>query len=199
MTATQFIVLDKRPYRETALLLRGISPDHGRISFVLHGGQSGRRSPADLFRELEVEFDDSAEGELYTAGGVELLLDFSPLAERPRHCRMAGKIGAFLLNNMPAGVAQPYTYDTLRSVLANLTLADDTSWSLVQCAVVIKTAFLYENGLLPEGTGAQQAEFLENLVAAGIDNSPLPECPESYFDKLNEWLNSLIAYHQLKK
>ena len=146
-----------------------------------------------------MEFDESSDGDLYTARGVEPLLDFSPLAERPRHCRMAGKIGAFLLNNMPSGIAQPYTYDTMRSTLANLARTDGPAWTLVQCAVVLKTAFLYENGLLPEGTDARQTEFLETLVAAGIDDSPLPECPEEYFDKLNEWLNALIAYHQLKK
>ena len=195
-----FIVLDKQPYRETALLLRGISPDYGRVSFILHGGQSGRRAQADLYRELEVEFEDrGGGGDLYTAAKVEMLLDFSPLAEHPRNYRMAGKIGAFLLANMPPGVAQPYTYDTLRSVLANLALAGDGAWTLVQCAVVVKTAFLYENGMLPEGTSETQNEFLENLVASGIDNSPLPECPEGYFDQLNAWLNALIEFHQLKR
>ena len=200
MTVTSFIVLEKRPCRETALLLRGVSPDLGRIGFVLHGGQSGRHPAADLFRELEVEFDETAgNGDVFTAGKMEPLLDFSPLAESPRNYRMAGKIAAFLLNNMPPAVAQPYTYDTLRSVLANLALGSESSWSLVQCAVVIKTAFLYENGMLPEGSDGAQGEFLENLVASGIDNSPLPECSPEYFDRLNEWLNSLIVYHQLKK
>ena len=109
------------------------------------------------------------------------------------------KIAAFLLSNMAAGVAQPYTYDSLRSVFANLALAGSGGeWSLVQCSVVIKTAFLYENGMLPEGTSMEQNEFLENLVAAGIDNSPLPECPEIYYEAINSWLNSLIKYHQLK-
>ena len=195
-----FIVLDKLPYRESALLLRGVSPDYGRISFVLHGAQTAKRPAADLYRELEIEFEDREKlQELYTAKKAEILTDFSPLAEHHKSFLMAGKIAAFLLSNMAAGVAQPYTYDSLRSVFANLALAGSGGeWSLVQCSVVIKTAFLYENGMLPEGTSMEQNEFLENLVAAGIDNSPLPECPEKYYEAINSWLNSLIKYHQLK-
>ncbi len=195
-----FIVLDKLPYRESALLLRGVSPDYGRISFILHGAQTAKRPAADLYRELEIEFEDREKlQELYTAKKAETLTDFSPLAEHHKSFLMAGKIAAFLLGNMASGVAQPYTYDSLRSVFANLALTGSGGeWSLVQCSVVIKTAFLYENGMLPEGASMEQNEFLENLVAAGIDNSPLPECPEKYYEAINSWLNSLIQYHQLK-
>ena len=199
-----FIVLDKRPYRESALLLRGVSPDYGRIAFVLHGGQSGTEKfpQADLYRELEIEFmDDESGKDIFTARKVDLLTDYSGIADNSKSFRMAGRIGNFLLENMPPSEVQPYTYDTLRSVLANLALPPDTPgvWSLIQCAVVIKTTFLYENGMLPEAADPAQNDFLENLVASGIDNSPLPECPEKYWNALNQWLNSLIEYHQLKR
>lgn len=199
-----FIILDKRPYKEAALLLRGISPDYGRISFILHGGQSmSKGAPqADIFREVEVEFEDDGSGkELFTAKKMETLLDFSGIADDQRAYRMAGRIAAFLLNNMPPGDIQLHTYEAARSVFANLAKIDcgHDLWSLVQCSVVLKSAFLYENGMLPESSQAEQNEFLENLVASGVDNSPLPECPEKYWDTLNNWLNELISFHQLKK
>ena len=199
-----FIVLDKRPYKEAALLLREVNPDYGRVSFILHGGQSfSKKAPqADIFREVEVEFEDDNTGrELFTAKKMETIVDFSGLADNSRNYRMAGKIAAFLLNNMPPGDVQLHTYETLRSVLCNLSGIDTghEPWSLMQCSVVMKTAFLYENGMLPEAVGAEQNEFLENLVASGVDNSPLPECKESYWDSLNNWLNELISFHQLKK
>ena len=114
--------------------------------------------------------------------------------------KMAGKIASFLLKNTPA-LPQPYTYDSLRSVLANLAGMDcqHPLWTLEQCAVVIKSAYLCENGLLPEGQTEQQNDFLENLVAAGIDNSPLPDCAAEYWSALNNWLNSLIEFHHLKR
>ncbi|MBO5668040.1 MAG: recombination protein O N-terminal domain-containing protein [Lentisphaeria bacterium] len=199
-----FIILEKRPYKEAGLLLRGVSPDYGRVSFILFGGQSLSKSApqADIFREVEVEFEDDGTGkELFTARKMETLLDFSALAENPRNYRMAGKIGAFLLNNMPPGDVQLHSYEALRSVLSNLAGLDNghPDWSLIQCSVVLKSAFLYENGMLPEAVSPEQNEFLENLVASGVDNSPLPECPDNYWDKLNNWLNELIAFHQLKK
>ncbi|UKI33313.1 MAG: recombination protein O N-terminal domain-containing protein [Lentisphaeria bacterium] len=61
VVSTQLIVLSKQSYRESSLLLAGLSPDCGRLSLVANGAQklSAKNFPAvDLFRELEVEFDD---------------------------------------------------------------------------------------------------------------------------------------------
>ena len=69
----------------------------------------------------------------------------------------------------------------------------------MQCAVVFKTAFLYEGGLLPRSEEERNNAFLENIVAAGVDNSELPACPESYWGQLNSWLSSLMELHGLRK
>ena len=69
---------------------------------------------------------------------------------------------------------------------------------MTQCAVLFKAAFLYENGLLPEIEG-KQGEFLDQLIDAGIGNEALPPCNPGYWSSLNRWLDSLIAYHQLKR
>lgn len=198
-------MLDRRPYRESALIASGISPDYGKVSFVLHGAQkvSEKNFPvADLFRELEIEFnDDGNPKELYTAKSVELLSSFDNIANDSRSFKMAGRIASFLLKNSPPNLPQPYTYDSLRSVLANLAQLDcgHDHWTLEQCAVVIKSAYLCENGLLPETQNEKQNDFLENLVASGIDNSPLPDCNPKYWSMLNNWLNSLIEFHHLKR
>ena len=209
IVSTQCIVLLKRPYRETALLLEGISPDSGRLSLVLHRAQklSDKEFPtADLYREIEVEYreeEGASASTLHTVDRIEVLREFDALADRPRNFAMAGRIASFLLHNLQPGVPQPYSYDTLRSVLAQLAGECDEegapAWTLEQCAVVIKTTFLYENGLLPEARTEQQGNFLENLVAAGIDNSALPACQPQYWTTLNRWLDSLLQYHQLKK
>ena len=99
LVSTQMIVLSKQPYRESALLLSGISPDCGKLSLVAHGAQklSGAGLPvADLFRELDLEFDDAGGSELRTAKRMELTCGFDALAERPRHFQLAGRIASFL-------------------------------------------------------------------------------------------------------
>lgn len=202
IAASQLIVLAKTPYRESALLLNGISPDYGKLSLVMHDAQNSGKNGAvaDLYRELEVEFREEENSTLYTARSADLMTSFDALAERTRPFLMAGKIGSFLLKNLPVGVPQPYTYDAFRSILCHLSgRMGNAEWTLEQCAVVIKTAYLYENGLLPEGASERQRDFLENLVAAGIDNSELPKSAPEYWSKLNNWLNSLLDYHQLAR
>jgi DNA repair protein RecO len=204
IVTTQLLVLEKRPYRESALIVRGISPDYGKISFVIHGAQkiSEKSTPvADLYRELNLEFKDDVPGDLHTADRVELLNDFSAIADSAANYKMAVKIGQFLLRNMPDNIPQPYTYDACASVFRHLAGLEEEElrWSLMQCSVVLKCAYLYENGLLPEGATQEQNDFLENLVASGIDNSPLPECRPEYWNSLNRWMNSLLEFHHLER
>ena len=203
ISASQFIVLAKSPYRESALLLNGISPDYGRLSLVLHGAlktSDGKMSAADLYRELDVEFKEEENSTLYTVATAEVIAAFDAISDHTRSFLMAGRISSFLLKNLAPGVPQPYTYDALKSILSRLAAGEgEGNWTLEQCAVVLKTTFLYEGGLLPEGTSERQRDFLENLVAAGIDNSELPECAPGYWTKLNGWLNALLDYHQLAR
>ncbi len=204
MTATQMIVLARQPYKEHALLLTGLSPDYGRLALVANGALrlSEKKFPAaDLFRELEVEFDENGASDLHTAKQLELATAFDSIAETPRHYQFAGRIGSFLLKNAVPGVPQPYTYDALRSILIQLAIREDVpgKWTLEQSAVVLKTTYLYENGLLPEAASAEQNDFLENLVAAGVENSALPEVADNYWKSLNCWLNSLLEYHKLQR
>ncbi len=193
------IILDKHPCRETALVLRGISSDYGKISLMLHRAESAAGPVTDKYREVEAEFKDDAQGEIFTADRIETLTDFSGVADNVKNFAMAEKIGAFLLKNLPCDLPQLYTYSSLRSVLSQLSGKEENAWTLEQCAVVIKCAYLYDNGLLPEGTTPQQSEFLENLVAAGDDNSELPRCADSYWHQLNLWFNSLLDYQHLSR
>ena len=203
MISTEMIVLTKQPYRESALLLNGFSPDFGKTSLVAHGAMklSEKNFPeADLVRELSVEFNEDKPGDLFSARRMELIAAYDAVADVPNHFKMANRIGGFLLRNAAPGVPMPYTYDTLRSVLTQLSGGmAEARWNLTQCAVVIKAAFLYENGMLPEIEDPRRNEFLEELVAAGIENSPLPECNPEYWTALNNWFSSLLDCNGFKR
>ena len=203
MISTEMIVLTKQPYRETSLLLNGFSPDFGKTSLVAQGAMklSNKSFPeADLFRELSVEFNEDKPGDLLTVRRMELIASYDAVADVPNHYKMAVRIGGFLLRNAAPGVPMPYTYDTLRSVLTQLSGgAVEASWDLTQCSVVLKAAFLYENGMLPEVEDPRRNEFLEELVAAGIENSPLPECRPEYWSALNNWFSSLLDCNGFKR
>lgn len=201
MTSTQFIVLDKRPYKETAMLVSGISPDCGKLSLVVKKAQSisanGEFSGVDLFREFDVCYNDTS-GTLFNAESIELTTSFDTIPDNIKNYKMAGKIAQFLLKNLADGVPVPFTYDALHSVLAHLGGSITPAWTLEQCAVVIKMVFLYENGMLPEQQDRQQ-EFIEALISAGIECGELPPAKKEYYTSLNNWLNTLIQYNNLER
>ena len=203
INSTPVIVLSRHPYQESAFIVVGISPDYGKFQMVCHGAQkvSGKAFPkVDLFRELTVEFTES-DSRLRNVRGMELTASFDEIADIPVNCRLAGKMAAFLLDNLNGELPMPYTYDSFKSVLSHLArqTPEESRWSPMQCAVVFKTAFLYEGGLLPRSTDERNNTFLENIVAAGVDNSELPRCPEAYWGQLNAWLSSLMEINGLRK
>lgn len=203
ITSTPLIVLSKSVYRESSLIVVGISPDYGKLQIICNGALkvSGSDYPmVDLFRELSVEFTETR-SPLKTAREVELLSNFDKLADTGVNYRLAGKMSSFLLHNIQEDLPLPYTYDSFRSVLCHLSgeAPEEERWTPMQCAVVLKTAYLCESGLLPQTQDERSSAFLENVVAAGIDNSELPKCPANYWAQLNDWLGSVMDHNGLRK
>ena len=203
ITSAPLIVLSKSVYRESSLIVVGISPDYGKLQVICNGALkvSGSDYPlVDLYRELSVEFTETR-SPLKTAREVELLSNFDGLADTAVNYRLAGKMSNFLLHNIQEDLPLPYTYDSFRSVLCHLSgeAPEEERWTPMQCAVVLKTAYLCESGLLPQTQDERSSAFLENVVAAGIDNSELPKCPANYWAQLNDWLGSVMDHNGLRK
>ncbi len=200
MIETEFIVLSRIPYKENSVLLGGLSPDYGKVNLIagLPKKEAAGDKP-DLYRVMNTEFEEGGKGDLFRPVVLETVAAFDALADYPLHFRMAGKIGAFLLKNAAPALPMPFTYDTLKNVLARLCLPMECggAWSLEQCAAVMRLSYLYENGLLPEISDAAQLEMIENLVSAGVENTAMPAAGAEYFRVLNRWLVQLCDYHQL--
>ena len=197
---TQFLVLEKRPYRESAYLLYGLSPDCGRLSLVAHGGQKSDAG-IDVFREFDLEFSESRDSSLHTAKNLELLQDFSLVSERLSSYKLLGRISAFLLKNVPENLPQPYLYDTMLWIMRQLSAEkiEEHFWTMEQCSVLVKVVYLYENGLLPMPEDEARAAFLENLVSSGIEGLKLPDKGTDFWHRLNLWLNSVLDFHHLER
>ncbi|MBQ9788852.1 MAG: recombination protein O N-terminal domain-containing protein [Lentisphaeria bacterium] len=205
ISQTSIIIFSKKPYQESDLIVNGITPDYGRISLLLHRGLkiAEKKFPScDIFQEFDIMFDDRAgNSNIFKPTEFELATDFSSIAENAKNFKFIGKIGSFLMKNVQESLPAPFLYDTLRNVMIQLIIGDETDgkWSLVQCAVAIKMVFLYENGLLPsEGTPEQQ-EIIENIISSAIEGTLLPELPQQYYTSLNQWLDALFDYHKIQK
>lgn len=197
------IVLRRSPYRESDLIVSGISPDCGRLDLVVrHGARAGggEKSPAaDLYSELDVEYDPpkNAESTLGNLRDGAVTESFSSLADNVRNFKFAGAVGSFLLKNARPDLPMPYTYDVFRSVLCDLA-AGTMRWTLTESSCLIKLVFLYESGLLPESADASR-DFFETLIAAGMDGDALPQAAPEYWKSLNAYFDALIAANHLEK
>ena len=63
---TRYMILRKTPFRDTSLVVAGISAEHGRLDFVLKGARAiGKKQfpTADVFREFLLEFRPSRRAE----------------------------------------------------------------------------------------------------------------------------------------
>ena len=59
---TRYMILRKTPFRDTSLVVAGVSAEYGRLDFVLKGARAiGKRQfpTADVFREFLIEFRPS--------------------------------------------------------------------------------------------------------------------------------------------
>ena len=207
---TNVLILRKMPYQESSLILGTISAEFGKIELIAKGARklSKKHFPAfDLFREVQITFPHDGKDKLHTATNAEIVQSNDSLANIPQNFETALKIGDFILKNSAPDLPSPLVYDAMRNVLRNWALQGEKQqfpWSVLQCSVIIKMSYLYENGLLPEfdepesKSAYQQQQLIERIIECGNEGTPLPELNDAWWKQLNKWLNHLIKQHQLK-
>ncbi|MFA6714971.1 MAG: recombination protein O N-terminal domain-containing protein [Victivallales bacterium] len=210
LVTANLVILRKMPYRESSLILGTLSAEFGKIDLIAKGARklSGKQFPAfDLFREVEVTFQNRGKDDLHTVTNAELLLSNDSLANIPENFETAIKIGDFILKNSAPDLASPLVYDAMRHILRNWALEGEKKahpWTSRQCSVIIKTSYLYENGLLPDFAeqeseqASRQQRIIEKIIECGNEGTPLPVLDDAWWLQLNKWLNNLIRHHQLK-
>ena len=210
LETTNVIVLRKLPYQESSLILGTLSAEYGKLDFIAKGARklSKKQFPAfDLFREVQVTFRDTGKDGLHTATNVELINSNDALANIPENFETALKIGDFILKNSAGDLPSPLVYEALKNILRNWALAGDKHdfpWSSLQCSIIIKASYLYENGLLPDFSedgserGQKQQQLIDNIIECGNEGQHLPQLPDEWWTRLNKWLNHMIHEHKLK-
>jgi len=207
MENTELLVLRKSPYRETSLIVGGLSPDDGRFDFVMKGGQGNGKTgfPAlDVFREIRVEFQPVPEGRMPTVYNVEPLESFDRVASDPQTYLLACELGAFALDNAAPELPCPELYGALKHLLAVWCGYSAMEKTPTQARLLVRLAYLNENGLLPEvfyddpAKDELQHRLLAILLEAAQGEMSLPKLPDPYWQQLENWTAQLCLYHQLR-
>jgi len=193
MIQTKLLILRKTPYRETNLIVSGISPECGRLDLVLRGAlTSGKKKfpAAGLFRIIQAEFNEKAEkilhegtGNLITVYSTELVREFDSIALHTENYMTACKFAPELLAASRPMLAAPEAFQAAQWFFRNLAEGKKAEPALsLACLAVVN-----ELGELPQLSG-RSGEFVEKLLSCVRSDSELPaDIPESYWKKLTDW------------
>lgn len=199
LVRTEFIVLRKTAYQESSLIVSGLSPDVGKIDFILKGARRISKNSfpeVDYFRVFLVSFYDKSK-KLIPPVTLELLKTHDALANLPEKFTEAFKIVPFLMRNKHYGVSCPVLYKSL------LRYIDSSLKNKQYPRFFIKLAYLYENGLLPEELAHSREDqkrnknFLSLLIKHIINDKEFPTLTENYCLKLEKWIELLCASNDL--
>jgi len=207
MAKTKYIVLRKTPYQETSLIVSGLSPEYGRLDFLLKGARSvsRRKFPVmELFREFSIEFKESSgRSGLFSMQNHEPIARHDDIVKNTDNYLAACKYAGFLLKHSQPMLEAPAAYHSFCVMLNRMEETNRTEpWRTFALLV-----FLDEGGFLPEhhseedegGNEDDNGGLLNRIIscASGEAGAENPEISESYSRKLTEWAESLCLYHSL--
>ena len=190
---TDYIILRKVPFQESSLVVSGLSPDYGRLDFLLKGarGSGAKKFPyAGLFRELSVEFQENRGGGLLYMKSQEPKSNFDAIANRPENYIRLCEWVQFLLKHTRPMLELPRTYAALRLAVSRLITEPDGAFPLAAAELV----FLHESGFVPEvpPDDLQRGRTLNGLLDYALDPAaPMPGLTAEYRRKLMDWIRAL--------
>lgn len=123
-------ILHARPYRETSLLLEGVSRDHGRIGLVARGARRDRpRQPRALLQPLvPLALSWSGQGDLVTLNGVDARGQPPLLQGEALLCALY--LNELTLRLLPRHDAVPDLFDAYELALQRLGSHGEHAWTL---------------------------------------------------------------------
>lgn len=199
-STTEFVVLRKTPYGETSLVVAGLSPDAGRISFLAQGARriGKRQYPAvDLFRRLRVHYRPKSTTSLHRWSSAELVETFDAVARSGETYVAAANLAAFLLRETAEAVPYPQTYEALVAALSRLASAalsaSERPPPLHAARVGLLLTFLKENGELDQQAfNDDDRRRLERLLDMASGAKPVPSLSTSMWQQLDSWVLALL-------
>ena len=199
--STNVIVLRKSAYLESSLIISTISPEYGRVDFVIKGARkiTKKAQPIiDLFRELAVEYKES--NSLHSPISLDLIEEHDKIALSPKIFSETMAIISFLSKNIHPNIPCDRVYSAFKNLLKKSADGNIKTFDFP----LLKLVYLSENGLLPEQLSdsntdeRSQSLFLKKLMDYAEGNSSSqPKLPTEYWNKLGQWITNLCQANDL--
>ena len=186
---TRYMILRKTPFRDTSLVVAGISEDHGRLDFVLKGARAiGKKQfpTADVFREFLIEFRPSRRAEsMPTLVSLDLTASHDGIAQSMDCYLAACSFAAETLRRAQPMLEMPLTWQAFSVMLTRMerTLSPKIPLMLARLAV------LREHGMLSDVV--PYPDLIAPLFRCAVESdAPWPEPDETALNRIDSWVET---------
>ena len=186
---TRYMILRKTPFRDTSLVVAGISADHGRLDFVLKGARAiGRKQfpTADVFREFLIEFRPSRRTEsMPTLVSMDLTASHDGIAQSMDCYLAACSFAAETLRRAQPMLEMPLTWQAFSVMLTRM----ERTFSPKIPLMLARLAVLREHGMLSDAV--PYPDLLAPLFRCAVDaDAPWPEIDETALNRIDGWVET---------
>lgn len=186
---TRYMILRKTPFRDTSLVVAGISADHGRLDFVLKGARAiGKKQfpTADVFREFHLEFRPSRRAEsMPTPVSMDLAAAHDGIAQSMDCYLAACAFAAETLRRAQPMLEMPLAWQAFSVMLTRMerTLSPEVPLMLARLAVLREHGFL--SGVVPF------PEIVAPLFHCAVDaDASMPDIDEAALNRISAWIET---------
>ena len=186
---TRYMILRKTPFRDTSLVVAGISAEHGRLDFVLKGARAiGKKQfpTADVFREFLLEFRPSRRAEsMPTVVSLDLTAAHDGIAQSMDCYLAACSFAAETLRRAQPMLEMPLAWQAFSVMLTRMeqTLSPQIPLMLARLAVLREHGLL--SGVVP------YPELIAPLFRCAVDAAaPWPDPDETALNRMDGWIET---------
>lgn len=189
---TDYLVLRTTVYGESGLIVSGVSPEQGKLSFMVHGARRGGRrggSVFGLFRKLRLSYRPQ-ERELQSCDDAELVSDHGSVSSDFGRYTGACWLSQFALQNILPGMSSSYFFDSLDLGFSRLASGVGSVASIETGVMLV---YMQENGVMPlfgegEERQAAQCQLLLEMALGG----QIPALREDNWVALRDWAAGVL-------
>ena len=186
---TRYMILRKTPFRDTSLVVAGISAEYGRLDFVLKGARAiGKKQfpTADVFREFQLEFRPSRRPEsMPSLVSLDLTASHDGIAQSMDCYLAACSFAVETLRRAQPMLEMPLTWQAFSVMLTRMerTLLPKIPLMLARLAV------LREHGMLSDVV--PYPDLIAPLFRCAVEaDAPWPEVDETVLNRIDSWVET---------
>ena len=186
---TRYMILRKTPFRDTSLVVAGVSADYGRLDFVLKGARAiGKKQfpTADVFREFLLEFRPSRRPEsMPSLVSLDLTSSHDGIAQSMDCYLAACAFAAETLRRAQPMLEMPLAWQAFSVMLTRM----ERSLSPHIPLMLARLAVLREHGMLSDVV--PYPDLLAPLFRCSVDaDAPWPEIDETALNRIDGWVET---------